>query len=179
MFKDFERISKESQTKSTGAKTETEDPFAKLLGGLAGGEAGGEMDDAQMMNMFKGLMGSLGGEPGSQGGKGGPSDDQMNEIMKEFTSFLSESEAGGNNEFRGALQSVVKDIVSKESLYVPMKKLKDALPDWLENNWDKVSGDDLERYNKQLDKVTEVCTEFEKEESDEQKEKVFELLNEL
>jgi peroxin-19 len=83
----------------------------------------------------------------------------------------------GNNEFKGALDSVVKDIISKDSLYDPMKKLKDEYPNWLENNWDKVSDDDLERYNKQLDKVTEICSAFEKQEGGEVKEDIFELLN--
>lgn len=81
--------------------------------------------------------------------------------MKQFSQFLSEGDSNG--EFGGALESVVKDIVSKESLYPPMKKLKDAYPEWLENNWDKCSDLDLERFNKQLDKVTEICLAFEKE----------------
>ena len=84
--------------------------------------------------------------------------------MKHFTSFLQDSD--GNNEFKGALDSVVKDIISKDSLYEPMRKLRDEYPAWLEVNWDKVSDEDLERYNKQLDKVTEICCEFEKSEGD-------------
>ena len=57
----------------------------------------------------------------------------------------------------------MKDIISKDSLYTPMKKLKDEYPTWLENNWDKCSDSDLERYNSQLDKVTEICAAFEKD----------------
>jgi len=88
------------------------------------------------------------------------------------------SEGEGNGEFGGALESVVKDIVSKDSLYPPMKKLMDAYPEWLESNWDKCSNEDLERYNKQLDKVTEICKAFEKDdESEKHKEHIFELLN--
>jgi hypothetical protein len=34
-----------------------------------------------------------------------------------------------------ALQSLVKGMVSKDSLYTPMKVLKDEFPTWLENNW--------------------------------------------
>ena len=56
----------------------------------------------------------------------------------------------------------MKYIISKDSLYKPMKILKDEFPDWLEKNWDKISTEDLERYNQQLDKVTEVCELFEK-----------------
>ena len=103
----------------------------------------------------------------------------MGEIMKQFTQFLSDSEGGGN-EFKGALASVVGEIVSKESLYEPMRKLRDAFPGWLESNWEKVSSEDLERYNKQLDKVTEICSEFESgAQDDKQQEKVFDLLSQL
>ena len=45
-----------------------------------------------------------------------------------------------------------------------MKNLKDAFPAWLEDNWQKLSDEDLERYNNQLDKVTEICDFFQKEE---------------
>ena len=79
--------------------------------------------------------------------------------MKQFTSFLSD--AGENNDFKGALNSVVKDIISKDSLYPPMLKLKESYPQWLEDNWQSQSDAELERYNKQLDLVTEICTLFE------------------
>jgi peroxin-19 len=49
---------------------------------------------------------------------------------------------------KGILNQVVKDIISKESLYTPMKVLKDEFPAWLENNWQNLSDDDLEKYNK-------------------------------
>jgi len=29
----------------------------------------------------------------------------------------------------------VNDILSKDTLYKPMKALKEAFPNWLENNW--------------------------------------------
>jgi len=50
----------------------------------------------------------------------------------------SEGELGGEG-FKGLLDSVVKDILSKDSLYKPMKVLKDEYPAWLENNWENVS----------------------------------------
>lgn len=88
----------------------------------------------------------------------------MDEIMKQFQTFLSEGEK--NNDFNGALNSVVKDIISKESMYPPMKKLQEEFPKWLETNWENCKDDELERYNKQLDKVNEICNAFEKEDSD-------------
>ncbi len=88
------------------------------------------MDDKQMEAMFKGLMGSLGGNPDATkpGGEGAgmPDDTQMNEMMKQFTNFLQEGDQ--DDDFKGALGSVVKDIISKDSLYTPMKKLQDQFP---------------------------------------------------
>lgn len=73
-------------------------------------------------------------------------------------------------------------MISKDSMYEPMKKLKDAYPEWLEANWQKLSDEELEKYNKQLDKVTEICVAFEEEDLDQdtdKKQKIFEKLNEL
>ena len=63
----------------------------------------------------------------------------------------------------GLLDSVVKDILSKDSLYKPMKVLKDEYPDWLEKNWESLSQEDLERFNNQQDKINEICEIFEKQ----------------
>jgi len=99
--------------------------------------------------MFKGLLGDLPqpGQPG-EGGAAGSGDQNagMDDLFKQFGGFLQETE--GNDQFKGALDSVVNDILSKDSLYKPMKALKDAYPDWLEKNWEGLSDEDLERYNK-------------------------------
>ena len=65
---------------------------------------------------------------------------------------------------KGVLDSLVKDVVSKESLYAPMKALTEEFPPWLETNWEKLSQEDLERYNKQMDKAAEICELFDKQE---------------
>ena len=103
----------------------------------------------------------------------------MDEIFKQFSSFLKDQDGEGDDTFKGALDSVVKEIISKDSLYQPMKNLKEEYPGWLENNWQELSDEDLEKYNKQLDKVTEICDLFEKSESDQPKDEVFELLSQL
>lgn len=41
----------------------------------------------------------------------------MDEIFKQFTSFLKDQEGEGDESFKGALDSVVKEIISKDSLY--------------------------------------------------------------
>lgn len=102
----------------------------------------------------------------------------MDEIFKQFTSFLKDQEGEGDESFKGALDSVVKEIISKDSLYQPMKNLKEEYPKWLEENWQNCNDEELEKYNKQLDKVTEICELFEKAESENQpKDEIFEMLS--
>lgn len=67
----------------------------------------------------------------------------------------------GNEEMKQALESVVQEIIKKDTLYEPMKSMKEEYPKWLEANWQKTSDEDLERYNKQLDKITEICNVYE------------------
>jgi peroxin-19 len=131
-----------------------------------------------MMNMFQGLLGNLGKQDPSSTEDSQP---QMDEIFKQFTSFLKDQEGGeGDETFKGALDSVVKEIISKDSLYQPMKNLKEEYPTWLEDNWQSLNDEDLEKYNKQLDKVTEICELFENaEDKNQPKDEVFELLSQL
>ena len=88
-------------------------------------------------------MGGLSKEEGA-----GEAPPQMDEIFKQFTSFLKDQEGEGDSSFKGALDSVVNEIISKDSLYQPMKNLKEEYPKWLEDNWQELSDEDLERYNK-------------------------------
>jgi len=76
-----------------------------------------------------------------------------------------------------ALESVVNEIIKKDTLYEPMKTLKDEYPKWLEDNWNKVSQEDLERYNKQLEKIEEICNHYESSGSNADSTKVFEMLS--
>lgn len=116
--------------------------------------------------MFQGLMGGLGKQEGA-----GEAPPQMDEIFKQFTTFLKDQDGDGDGDgsFKGALDSVVNEIISKDSLYQPMKNLKEEYPKWLEDNWQELSDEDLERYNKQVDKVGEICELFEKAEAENKK----------
>jgi len=142
MFKDFEQVSKDSST-GTSAGASNAAP-----GGMPPG-----MDE-----LLKNLMGSLGGEGGA-GEEGMPNAAGMEKLMAEFGNFLKDSE--GNEDMKSALDSVVNELLTKDTLYEPMKTLRDEYPTWLEQNWDKVSQKDLESYNNQLDKITEICAYYE------------------
>ena len=58
---------------------------------------------------------------------------------------------------------------TKESMYLPMKNLREAYPGWLEKNWESLSDADLERYNEQVDKIGEICTLLESIDEDDTK----------
>ncbi len=58
-----------------------------------------------------------------------------------------------------------------------MKKMKEEYPKWLEQNHEKISYEELERYNKQLDLIESICGVYDKE--GDNQDKVFVLLNQL
>lgn len=102
----------------------------------------------------------------------------MDKLMGEFQSFLKESE--GDDNMKSALDSVVNELLNKDTLYEPMKTLRDEYPKWLEENWQKIPQKDLEMYNNQLDKITEICEYYEKNQSSAADQaKSFELLSQL
>lgn len=101
--------------------------------------------------------------------------------MSQFSEFMKDSE--NNEDMKAALDSVVSEIIKKDTLYEPMKKLKDEYPAWLENNWEKLSQEDLEKYNKQMDKINEICKLYEDEQAaagaQQDQGTIFELLSQL
>ena len=62
---------------------------------------------------------------------------------------------------KSALDSVVNELLNKDTLYQPMATLRDEFPIWLEENWQKISQKDLEMYNNQHDKIVEICKYYE------------------
>ena len=59
-------------------------------------------------------------------GEEGKSDEAMDKIMNQFSDFLKESE---NDEgMKQAMEEIVGEIISKDSLYQPMKTLQKEYP---------------------------------------------------
>lgn len=75
------------------------------------------------------------------------------------------------------MEQMMKDIVKKDSMYPPMKMMREELPKYLEENSEKLSIEDLERYNNQLDVINKICDKFENDAEDQ--EGVIKLLEEL
>ncbi|XP_078050963.1 peroxisomal biogenesis factor 19 [Augochlora pura] len=80
------------------------------------------------------------------------------------------------------MQGMLQHLLSKEILYPSMKELVDKYPEWLEGKKTSLSANDLQRFNKQLELMRQVCTELENEKDDDTKEtkkKRFETVTSL
>ena len=47
-----------------------------------------------------------------------------------------------------AMDEIVGEIVSQDTFYQPMKTLQAEYPKWIETNWQSLSQEDHERYDK-------------------------------
>ena len=121
-----------------------------------------------MDNLFKAM-----GEEPPTGGEAG--DEDLSKLIGEFQNFFKE--AGNDPKITKAMDEVVDDLLNKDVLYEPLVALKNAYPEWLEANWERLPEHQVDMYNKQLDKVEEICRHFEDPKAD--KQKIFDYLGEL
>ncbi|XP_076378647.1 peroxisomal biogenesis factor 19 [Megalopta genalis] len=80
------------------------------------------------------------------------------------------------------MQGMLQHLLSKEILYPSLKELVDKYPEWLEGKKSSLSDNDLQRFNKQLELMRQVCTELENEKDEDTKEtkkKRFETVTSL
>lgn len=129
------------------------------------------MEDPEFKDFFnqftQGIIGGEGGMPnfGDMGGLGdmGDPEKMMENLMGQMSGFFEENQ--DNPEFKQTMESMMDDMLKKESMYPPMKMMKEELPKYLEENADKLDTKELERFNNQLDMVEELCNVYENEEN--------------
>lgn len=78
----------------------------------------------------------------------------------ESGSFAGE---GGDEDFSKIIMGMMEQLTNKDILYEPMKELDDKFPKWMEGNRDKVTQDDLKRYQEQMTLVREIVGRFERQ----------------
>ena len=88
------------------------------------------------------------------------SDDFLAEMMKQLGSGGPDGQ-GSEEEFSKMLMGMMEQLTNKEILYEPMKELNERFPKWLAENKDKVSSEDLKRYEEQRGIVLEIVAKFE------------------
>lgn len=107
----------------------------------------------------------------SQGAQNLQSPFSETDIMSMFT------QGGEQNAFLPFMQGMMQSLLSKDVLYPSLKDIIDKYPAWLEENGTKITTEEKERYEKQLQLMKDVCQELESEtenDSAEQKRSRFE-----
>ncbi|XP_050678172.1 peroxisomal biogenesis factor 19 [Leptidea sinapis] len=101
-----------------------------------------------------------------------------------FSNFnMADADSGQDgNMFVPFMQGMMQSLLSKEVLYPSLKDLVEKYPAWLASNKGKVEPADYERYEKQFELMTKVCSELEPEQesdSDDVKRRRFQVVLDL
>jgi len=81
-------------------------------------------------------------------------------------SGLQLDEEGAENPFMPVMQGMMQSLLSAEVLLPSLKELLEKYPAWMDQNADKISASDKERYTKQQELFKVICAELEKEKPD-------------
>ncbi|VAI59253.1 unnamed protein product [Triticum turgidum subsp. durum] len=106
------------------------------------------------------------------GGIAGLDDEAMMEdFVKQFEEFA------GAQDMDSIVETMMKQLLSKEILYEPMKDIVEKYPKWLEDNKSKISKEEYERYSNQLELMLKLNEVYEHE--PENMSKVFEIMQNM
>lgn len=73
------------------------------------------------------------------------------------------AQGGDQNGFLPFMQGMMQSLLSKEVLYPSLKDILEKFPTWLEENASKITPEEKERYEKQIELMKDVCKELEME----------------
>lgn len=94
----------------------------------------------------------------------GEGDEMLMQVLKAMeASGVNPEGEGGDENMDKVFMGIMEQLSNKEMLYEPMKELHDKFGPWLKENKDKVSKEDLERYELQSTLVAEIVGKFEEE----------------
>lgn len=147
-----------SETDVPGRGSDMNDAFSKLLRGLS---ADVDLDE----NMFPHFEGDI-----------------TDEMQREWEETMKKANFGsaGNGE-EGAMDHVVdgmmKQLLSKEFMYEPMKDITEKFPKWLADNKTKLKVEDYEKYGKQYQYFQRIVDLYEND--PENIDRLTELMNQL
>ncbi|GJM86364.1 hypothetical protein PR202_ga02217 [Eleusine coracana subsp. coracana] len=113
----------------------------------------------------RGLETATGGIPGLE------DDAMMEEFVKQFEEFA------GAQDMDSIVETMMQQLLSKEILHEPMKDIVEKYPKWLEDNKDKISKEEYERYNKQLELMKSLIEVYEND--PENMTKIFDIMQNM
>lgn len=103
----------------------------------------------------EGMGGEKKEEQGVDNEEGLEDADVMEKLMKQF------EEMGGNQDMQGLVDTMMRQLLSKDILYEPMKEIAEKYPPWIEAKRGTLSSEDLARFEQQLRHIRRLCSVFE------------------
>jgi len=123
----------------------------------AGGAAGQESFEETIRKTMERMQNS--GDQATAATANVSEDDMLAELLKAM-----EASGGADGDEEGLTKmflGMMEQLTNKEMLYEPMKELNEKFPQWIEENKNKISREDFERYTTQQDIVKDIVTKFE------------------
>ena len=66
-----------------------------------------------------------------------------------------------SQDFQSAMDTMMRQLLSKDVLHEPMREFRDKYPKWLETNKSSLTNDEFARYSKQFEYIKELCGVYE------------------
>ena len=145
-----------------GGMDELEEHMKRMFAGAG--------DDGNLQETLAALNGQAAGAAGAGGGEGAGGEDAM---MKAWMEQMAANQQG----MQQMMDTMLQNLLSKETLYEPMVDLSQKYPVWIKKNKKKISDEDVIRYEAQLVKIRAIIQAFDDEEKDFQK--IVTLLQEM
>ncbi|CAL5056725.1 unnamed protein product [Urochloa decumbens] len=98
-------------------------------------------------------------------------DAMMEEFVKQFEEFA------GAQDMDSIVETMMQQLLSKEILHEPMKDIVEKYPKWLEDNKDKISKEEYDRYNNQLELMVKLIDVYEND--PENMTKIFDIMQNM
>lgn len=88
-------------------------------------------------------------------------EDDPDGLMEKLAETFAGGLDGDNGELQSMVDTVMRQLLSKEVLYEPLREISAKYPEWLQRNEGKVSAEDRERYETQLRCIERLCAAYE------------------
>ncbi|KAF2759734.1 Pex19 protein [Pseudovirgaria hyperparasitica] len=162
MKKQFETLMKElgdaAATSADGGSEDTAVPGSSNAGDPS---ASSKATEASFQETIRKTMERMQQSGDQASAEASSSADLGDDMMAQLLAEMAKEGGGGEEGFAKLLTDMMEELTNKDVLYEPMKELSDKFPDWMIQNKDKVSKEDLKRYEQQQVLVGEITAKFE------------------
>eukprot|EP00245_Coleochaete_scutata_P007631 TRINITY_DN23130_c0_g1_i1.p1 TRINITY_DN23130_c0_g1~~TRINITY_DN23130_c0_g1_i1.p1 ORF type:complete len:286 (+),score=78.99 TRINITY_DN23130_c0_g1_i1:22-879(+) len=81
-------------------------------------------------------------------------EEALEQLVQQF------EQLGGNQDMHSLMDTVMRQLLSKEVLHAPMQEIGERYPAWLETNKATLSEEDYNRYSRQYDYIKQLCNVY-------------------